>query len=98
MNIRQQKYNLKKLVFDLNKSNDRSKIKMIEQLLVNNDKLRTYYKQLTNKDININIDENVIHKLDCKNYTFVPRYNGGIYGVYCTECGGEYPDHRNQVK
>ena len=98
MNIRQQKYNLKKLILDLNRSNDKAKLKMIEQLLVNNVELRTYYKHLTNKDININKNENVIQKFECKNYKFKPRYNGGIYGVYCTVCGGEYPDHRNPVK
>jgi hypothetical protein len=96
MNIRQQKYNLKKLILDLNRSNDKAKLKLIEQLLVNNDELRTYYKHITNKDININ--NNVIQKFECKNYTFVPRYTDGIYGVYCTVCGGEYPDHRNLVK
>lgn len=96
MNIRQQKYNLKKLILDLNRSNDKAKLKLIEQLLVNNDELRTYYKHITNKDININ--NNVIQKPDCKNYVFKPRYINNVYGVYCTVCGGEYPDHRNPVK
>lgn len=90
MNIRQQKYHLKKLVNDLSKKNDRSKLTLIEMILTNNIELQTYYEHIT-KPLNMKVNKVA---LNCQNNRFKPRYINGIYEVICTVCGGKYEEHK----